>query len=197
MKIQNYGDWKGDKPGGHHPPACTCYRCNEERRQLEAFLEAFKEEEHRVVEYDRRVEEGKARSRDKKQQGRPSRSPSRNQTSARGRPRSSQPRQTGSQRRAGEAVRQSVAGARPTVRTRPAPSPQRPRKQQGRVFEVSRAVTASALRYALVLHTVAAVGLAVYALTQGGPSNVLPTLDGAADAYVQAWRSVGNVAGLG
>ena len=186
MKIQNYGDWKGDKPGGHHPPACTCYRCNEERRQLEAF----KEEEHRV-------EESKARSRDKKQQGRPSRSPSRNQTSARGRPRSSQPRQTGSQRRAGEAVRQSVAGARPTVRTRPAPSPQRPRKQQGRVFEVSRAVTASALRYALVLHTVAAVGLAVYALTQGGPSNVLPTLDGAADAYVQAWRSVGNVAGLG
>ena len=142
------------------------------------------------------VEEA-ARSRDKKQQGRPSRSPSRNQTSARGRPRSSQPRQTGSQRRAGEAVRQSVAGARPTVRTRPAPSPQRPRKQQGRVFEVSRAVTASALRYALVLHTVAAVGLAVYALTQGGPSNVLPTLDGAADAYVQAWRSVGNVAGLG
>ena len=39
MKIQNYGGWKGDKRGGHHPPACTCYRCNEERRQLKASKE--------------------------------------------------------------------------------------------------------------------------------------------------------------
>ena len=55
LKIQNYGDWAGDKRGGHHPPACTCYGCNEERRRLEASLEASKEEERRVAEYDRRV----------------------------------------------------------------------------------------------------------------------------------------------
>ena len=59
MKIQNYGDWQGDKPGGHHPPACTCYRCNEERRQLEAA----KEEERRVAEYDRRMAESQAQGR--------------------------------------------------------------------------------------------------------------------------------------
>ena len=51
LKIPNYGDWEGDKRGGHHPPACTCYDCNEERRRLEAS----KEEEHRAAEYDRRV----------------------------------------------------------------------------------------------------------------------------------------------
>ena len=51
LKIPNYGDWAGDKEGGHHPPACTCYGCNEERRRLEAS----KEEERRAAEYDRRV----------------------------------------------------------------------------------------------------------------------------------------------
>ena len=51
LKIQNYGEWEGDKPGGYHPPACTCVKCNEERRQLEAS----QEEERRVKEYDRRV----------------------------------------------------------------------------------------------------------------------------------------------
>ena len=51
LKIPNYGDWEGDKRGGHHPPACTCYDCNEERRRLEAS----REEEHRAAEYDRRV----------------------------------------------------------------------------------------------------------------------------------------------
>ena len=29
MKIQNYGDWDSDARQGHHPPNCTCYRCNE------------------------------------------------------------------------------------------------------------------------------------------------------------------------
>ena len=52
LKIQNYGDWEGDKRGGHHPPACTCYACNEERQRMEAYKE---EEEWRVAEYDRRV----------------------------------------------------------------------------------------------------------------------------------------------
>ena len=29
LKIQNYGNWEGDRKGGHHPPNCTCYGCNE------------------------------------------------------------------------------------------------------------------------------------------------------------------------
>ncbi len=32
LKIQNYGEWAGDKRGGHHPPACTCFNCNERKR---------------------------------------------------------------------------------------------------------------------------------------------------------------------
>ena len=36
LKIGNYGDWEGDRSGkrpggGYHPPACTCYICNEGR----------------------------------------------------------------------------------------------------------------------------------------------------------------------
>ena len=36
LKIGNYGNWEGDRPGnrpgsGYHPPACTCYSCNENR----------------------------------------------------------------------------------------------------------------------------------------------------------------------
>ena len=59
MRIQNYGDWDGDRPGGHHPPACACYRCNEERRELKAA----KEEERCIAEYDRRMEESQAQGR--------------------------------------------------------------------------------------------------------------------------------------
>ena len=59
LKIQNYGDWEGDKRGGHHPPACTCYACKEEE-----------EEERRVAEYDRRVVQTRT-------QGRGQRHPSR------------------------------------------------------------------------------------------------------------------------
>ena len=34
LKIGNYGNWERDRPGnrpgsGYHPPACTCYTCNE------------------------------------------------------------------------------------------------------------------------------------------------------------------------
>lgn len=31
LKVQNYGEWDGERRNlsGHHPPACTCYRCNE------------------------------------------------------------------------------------------------------------------------------------------------------------------------
>ncbi len=42
-RIGNYGNFPGDRrdpenrPGyGNHPPACTCYRCVEERRKVEA-----------------------------------------------------------------------------------------------------------------------------------------------------------------
>ena len=59
LKVPNYGDWEGDKFGGHHPPACTCYDCNEERRRLEAS----KEEEHRAAEYERRVGRTRTQSR--------------------------------------------------------------------------------------------------------------------------------------
>ena len=58
MKIQNYGNWKGDKRGGHHPPACTCYRCNEQRLEEEAA----QEEARRVAEYDRQVAGGHERA---------------------------------------------------------------------------------------------------------------------------------------
>ena len=36
LKLGNYGEWEGDRPGGHHPPACTCYDCNEERNKRNA-----------------------------------------------------------------------------------------------------------------------------------------------------------------
>lgn len=29
-RIQNYSEWDG-RPPGYHPPACTCYQCNEGR----------------------------------------------------------------------------------------------------------------------------------------------------------------------
>lgn len=31
LKVPNYGEWDGERRNlsGHHPPACTCYRCNE------------------------------------------------------------------------------------------------------------------------------------------------------------------------
>ncbi len=198
MRIQNYGDWKGDKPEGHHPPACTCYRCNEERRRLEAS----KEEERRVKEYDRRVAETEARSAAEKPRSGPERSPFQGRSSSRDQPRgtrsnqsnrnrgtqSNKPSRTNSQRQAEEAVRQSKVGARPAARTRPTSPSRAPREQQGKVVALSKAVTASALRYALALHAAAVVGLVMYALIQGGTPNVIPTLDGAADAYVNAWR---------
>jgi DNA mismatch repair ATPase MutL len=198
MKIQNYGDWKGDKPGGHHPPACTCYRCNEERRRLEAS----KEEERRVKEYDRRVGENQTRSAAGKQQSSPNRSPSQSRGSPRNQPRGSrsnqssrnrasqsdQPSRTNSQQRAAEAVQQSKVGARPVARAWPTPSSRRPGRQRSKVVALLRVVTASALRYVLALHAAAVVGLVVYALTQGGAPNVMPTLHGAAEAYVNAWR---------
>ncbi len=28
LKVPNYGEWEGDRRG-YHPPACTCYSCNE------------------------------------------------------------------------------------------------------------------------------------------------------------------------
>ena len=46
MKVQNYGDWRGDRRGGHHPPACTCYKCNEERNKQTAVDVAAEVEEH-------------------------------------------------------------------------------------------------------------------------------------------------------
>ena len=40
LGIQNYGEWEGDKPAGHHPPACTCYRCNEGRMRRPSRAQA-------------------------------------------------------------------------------------------------------------------------------------------------------------
>ena len=196
MKIQNYGEWKGDRSGGHHPPACTCYRCNEERRAEEAA----KEEERRVKEYDKRVTQAKARSNSGRQQSKPNQSPPKNPAPSRNQPRSARPKQpapTSSQQRAAQAVRQSVAGARPAVPTRPTLSPLRHGKQESKLFNISRAVTASALRYTIALHAAAIVGLVVYALVQGGAQNVMPTLDEAAKAYGHTWRTAGALVGLG
>ena len=65
------------------------------------------------------------------------------------------------------------------------------------MYGLSRAITASALRYALTLHTAAILGVVVYALVKGGASNVMPTLDSAARAYVQGWNTMGAMVGLG
>ncbi len=35
MKIPNYGGGEHDRLPGYHPPACTCYDCNEGRRRQE------------------------------------------------------------------------------------------------------------------------------------------------------------------
>ena len=197
MKIQNYGVWKGDKPGGHHPPACTCYRCNEERHRLEAS----KEEERRVKEYDRRMAETQGQSGGRKQQSSPNRFQSQGSRSNQSNPnrvsQSGQSPRANLQQRAAEAVEQSESVARPVARKQPTPSSRRTGRRRGKVFAASRAVTALALRYMLALHAVAVVTVAAYALIQEGASNVLPTLDGAAEAYVNAWRSAGSMAGLG
>lgn len=33
LKVTNYGEWEGDRQG-YHPPACTCYSCNEVKRDV-------------------------------------------------------------------------------------------------------------------------------------------------------------------
>ena len=185
LKIQNYGEWRGDRRGGHHPPACTCYRCNEERRRIEAS----KEEERRVAEYDRRVAESQRRAQTSRSRGGTSKS----NRSDRSRRRS----QTSSQKRASEAVQQSMAGTRPATQPAGRQRQGSSRRREGKLFGLSRGVTASALRYALALHAVAIVGLLVYALIQGGTPNVVPTLASASEAYIDAWRAIGNAAGLG
>ena len=213
-RIQNYGDFGGDRVRGHHPPACTCYNCNEERRRLEAS----KEEERRAAEYDQRVAETSQRDqpakKDPKNKPHPrscqcvecvkkewAGNPRNPASRARGGNRPSQqppgrPR-TGSQQRAAEVVRQSEAGVRPRVHARPASPSRGPRRRESKAFQLYRAITTSALRYALALHATAVLGLVVYALAQGGTSSVLPLLGDAAEAYVRGWRTVGTVAGLG
>ena len=55
MRIPNYGDSGNErrrKLGGYHPPACTCYRCNEERRAKETA----EEEERRAAALERLIE---------------------------------------------------------------------------------------------------------------------------------------------
>ena len=175
------------------PDLRYCDRCNEERRAEEAA----KEEERRAKEYDKIVAEATAGTSREKQQSKPNRrssqsrstSPDQSQSSRSGQgqrgganqskkpaPTSSQPALTSSQQQAAQAVRQSVIGARPATVARPAPSQRRPQGQENKVLKVSRAVIASAVRYALALHAAAAVGLVVYALVQGGAPNVVPTL---------------------
>ena len=220
LRIQNYGNSGGDKSRGYHPPACTCYKCNEERR----LLEASKEEERRSAEYDRRVAEtsqhAKNTAKDPKKRAHPrscqcvecvkekwernSRNPANRRSPQGNSPDRNRPvqqpsgkPQTSSQQLATEVVHQSKAGARPTVHTQPSPPSFRsPRTDESKAFRLSRAITASALRYALALHAAAALGLMAYALVQGGTGSVLPTLDGAAEAYVQGWRAMGAMAGL-
>ena len=107
LRIENYGEWRGDRRGGHHPPACTCYRCNEERRRVEAS----KQEERRVAEYDRRVAENQRITKAGQNMRRNTKptSPGGGQLSPR----------TTSQRRAAEAVNQSVASTRSAAKSRP------------------------------------------------------------------------------
>ena len=83
------------------------------------------------------------------------------------------------------------------MRSRPPSPPRRPRRQETKLFRLSRAITGSALRYALVLHAAAVLGLVAYSLVQGGAASVLPTLDSASEGYVNAWRTVGAIANLG
>ena len=184
MKIQNYGDWKGDKRGGHHPPACTCYRCNEERRRVNAS----KEEERRVAEYDRRLAESQRRN---------ERTQSNSGSSKPTRPDGGQSRpRTTSQRRAAEAVHHSAAGARPTAISKAAPNRSGTPKNEIKAFRLSKAITGAALRYSLYLHSAAILGVVVFALVQGGGANVMPTLYSAAEAYGQGWSAMVTALGL-
>ena len=64
MKIQNFGEWEGDRPRGHHPPACTCVVCTERRLGRGAD-----EETHRAREYDRRVRQSRARGQGQRPSG--------------------------------------------------------------------------------------------------------------------------------
>ena len=195
-RLGNFGPW-----GGRHPPACTCYDCNEQRQREEAS----KEEARRVGEYDRLVAGSRARG--GKQQNNPkspvskpwhpgkasaSTQSQRTQLNP-----SSQQRPTSSQRRAAETVRRSKVGTQSATQSRPTTPSRKPQGRQGRILGVSKAIVASALRYALALHVVAVAGLAVYALAQGGAPSVLPTLSDAAVAYAQAWHEAGVMAGVG
>ena len=51
MKIHNYGEYEKSRLRGYHPPACTCYRCNEAK----AAALASEAEDKAVAEYDRRT----------------------------------------------------------------------------------------------------------------------------------------------
>ena len=51
MKIPNYGEYEKGELRGYHPPACTCFDCNEVRIALEAAAA----EERRMDEYERRL----------------------------------------------------------------------------------------------------------------------------------------------
>ena len=210
MKIQNYGEWKGDKPGGHHPPACTCYRCNEERRRLEAS----KEEERRVKEYDRRVAETQARSGGGKQQSSPNPSPSQDRAPARSQPQSSRSNQ-GSRNRASQSSqsprtssrsgrtdgRRQLSVSQRQVPARNAASKAPETAEQGVRDVEGHYCLGVALRYRATRGGGCRSGGIRFgsgvAPHHGGAPSMMPTLDGASEAYVHAWRTAGALVGLG
>ena len=193
LKVQNYGEWLGDKPGGHHPPACTCVDCNEGRKQQEAAIGDQRAKDAAVRQAEDALRQA-ARPRAKhaaKPKQPPAKPKSVAQPKTTAQPRSvAQPKTTAQPR--------SVAQPRrPLVRPAPAQSTQaavlprrRYRRRERPPSNLLRRITATTLRYALAVHVATVAGLAVYTVIQAGAADVLPTLADAGEAYGTAWASM-------
>ena len=146
-KIQNYDNF-GEK-SGYHPPACTCYRCNEER----LARAADGEEGRRAAEYDRRVTQSRGR-------GRGQRAPVRNLS-----PRPPDPQQSGQHDR-------SRSGQQPPL----PPSPPKPSTGAGQGGpQRRRNKSLAGLLWLLLVGVI--VGVVIVALYATNPGLFTPSDD--------------------
>ena len=257
MKIPNYGGGEHDRLPGYHPPACTCYDCNEGRRRQEEVrrkAEADARREAAIREAEEAVRKlapakthtpaGPARPRGLTISNYTHESATLTWTDpgdstitgyqilrrVRGPgtdfapmvddtgttdttyvdhtvvPKTLYAYQIKAINAVGLSSQRHVANVDIPAPPESSPAPARPassrrtkaqtppahrgRRQESRVFRVSRLITATALRYALALHVATLAALAVYTIIQNGFTGVLPMLADAADAYAGAWVSV-------
>ena len=168
LKIQNYGEWEGDRPG-YHPPACTCYECNEGRRRQKAAA-AIRQAEESIRQPAAPFPTAKEITR------RPATPVSSTKKSI--------------QRPTPPPVSPTPIHRDLPRRTRAKTPPTHHKQRRGnRVFRVSRTAITTALRYTLALHTVTLAALVIYTVIQGGTSDVPPMLTSAGKAYAGAWVS--------